>query len=946
MIGRTLTHYQIEERLGAGGMGEVWLARDTRLGRTVAIKILPSEGSASGESVRRFMTEARAASSLNHPNIVTIHEIDEHDHTRFIVMEHVDGVALSSMLGPPMAVDPFLDLALQTSAAVAAAHDAGIVHRDIKPANVMVTRSGRVKVVDFGLARLTSTEASPSADAPTRQMSSPHTTPGAIVGTLGYMSPEQVQGHGVDARSDVFSLGVLFYELLSGRRAFAGATVIAAAASILRDDPPPLDRDDVPFRLRAAIGRSLAKDAADRFADAGELHAELAAIRDARAEKPRRLHWGAALVLVAIVAGLGLFWWRRESRQRWVRDTAVPQITKLIETQDFDAAYRLASRALTIAPDDPQVRQHWINIAGPAQIRSEPPGAEVFMKGYAAVDREWIPLGRTPLSAAPIIIGAMRVRVVHDGYVPVEVCPTSDRTTSVVLHRPAETPKGMVFVPGGDADFRNVNVTLPAFWIDRNEITNREYREFIAAGGYRRRELWKHAIVKDGRTLAWDQAMAELVDATGRPGPLTWQLGAYAEGMDDHPVEGISWYEAAAYAEYAGKMLPTVFHWSHAAGPPSVFTGLVAMSNFSGKGTVPAGSLQGLGPYGTYDLAGNVAEWCVNPVAEKRYALGGSWLDPSYTFVEGDALAPIVRRPGTGLRLIKPTTETRADLAREIVPRPQPVIEIVDDAMFRIHARVFEYDDVPVDARVEAVDDSHAAWRKETVSFAAAYGNERVTAYVFLPRNATPPFQTLVYFPGSDAVFIRSSRALWLPWVEFFIRSGRAVVYPVYKGTYERGVPGPRGPNDHRDLRVQRVKDVRRTVDYAVTRKDLDSQRLAFYGLSLGASHAPFVLAVEPRFKTGILLAGGLSTTPMLPEVETRNYLPRVKVPILMVNGRDDFTRPLAQSQQPFFERLGTPAANKRHVVVSGGHLPSDYAASVREMLAWTDRWLGPVETR
>jgi eukaryotic-like serine/threonine-protein kinase len=273
LIGRTLSHYVLEAPLGKGGMGEVYGARDSRLGRSVAIKILPA-AAASPESIQRFMTEAKAASALNHPNIVTVHDVDHADGLHFIVMEKIDGGALSTLAGSPMAVERFVDIALQVTSALAAAHAVGIVHRDIKPANIMLTPSGSVKVVDFGLARLIAPEAPVSGEEATAQWVEQATRPGAVLGTLGYMSPEQLEGRRADARSDVFSLGVVFYALLTGRPAFAISSPLVTVASILRDDPPRVDavRGDVPKALADLVEKCLEKNPAARFADAAEVH--------------------------------------------------------------------------------------------------------------------------------------------------------------------------------------------------------------------------------------------------------------------------------------------------------------------------------------------------------------------------------------------------------------------------------------------------------------------------------------------------------------------------------------------------------------------------------------------------------------------------------------------------------------------------------------------------
>ncbi len=951
MIGTRLGHYTIESRIGAGGMGEVYRARDTRLDRSVAIKVLPEGSAQGGENLRRFTQEAKAASSLNHPNIVTIHEIGEDAAGPFIVMEHIDGVPLSRVMSEPMALSSFFDYAIQIASALGAAHQAGVVHRDIKPGNVMLTPSGLIKVVDFGLARLAPL-ATDDPDAPTAKVtSSPLTAPGSIVGTVGYMSPEQVEGVRVDSRSDVFSAGIVLHEMLSGRPAFRATSVVATLSAILRDEPLPLSsvRKDIPPALLELVVRCLAKKPDDRYAHAGEVHRELLQIRQSLSDEGSR-SWlrrpaGKAVVALtfAVVATLAVFGWRRDARQRWVRNEALPQIERFAAEQNIDAAYRLARRAMEIAPEDPQLKQMWTDLTFPVRIVSDPSGATAEFKTYSAPNAPWISMGKTPTPFIRVPIALMRFRLTREGYAPLEVAPDTDSDTmKFELHRPGDVPPRMVTVKGGSTRFEGQAIEVPKFQIDQFEVTNREYKRFIDAGGYRRPELWKYPILQAGRTLTWEAAMAEMGDVTGRPGPSTWELGSYPEGQDEHPVDGVSWYEAAAYAEFAGKQLPTVYHWSRAATDFGVFYDVLTSSNFEGKGTVAVGAMPGLGPYGTYDMAGNVKEWCSNPIGDRRFVLGGAWFEANYQHLEPDAQPPIERRRGFGFRLMEESAAASALLKSEVVPVSSEIPPPADDPTFALYARLFDYDPLPLNPKVEERDNSHASWRREKVSVTAAYGNERIPVYIFLPRNAGPPYQTVVFFPGSDAVFEKSSRNLWLRMVDFYVKSGRAVIYPVYKGTYERGVPDPTGPNARRDLRVQRVKDVRRVVDYIASRPDLDSSRLLYYGLSLGVSQAPCVLAVEPRFKAAVLLAGGFHRS-VIPEIAAQNYLPRVKLPVLLVTGRHDFVFPFETSQKPFFDLLGTPAQDKRHVVLDGGHLPPKYSEIVKEVLTWTDQRLGPV---
>jgi len=233
---RTISHYEILEKLGEGGMGVVWKARDIRLDRFVAIKLLPPDRIADPERRRRFVTEARAASALNHPRIITIYDIDQSDGADFIAMEYVAGKTLEELIpAKGMKPDNVIRYGIQIADALAAAHAAGIVHRDLKPANVIVMENGQLKVLDFGLAKLREATDALSEVENTRTIRAGHRTEdGAIVGTIAYMSPEQAEGKKVDARSDIFSFGSLLYEMLTGRTAFRGDSKVSTLAAILR----------------------------------------------------------------------------------------------------------------------------------------------------------------------------------------------------------------------------------------------------------------------------------------------------------------------------------------------------------------------------------------------------------------------------------------------------------------------------------------------------------------------------------------------------------------------------------------------------------------------------------------------------------------------------------------------------------------------------------------
>jgi eukaryotic-like serine/threonine-protein kinase len=280
LAGQSLSHYRVLSLIGAGGMGEVYLAEDTRLGRKVALKLLPKEFTQDPHRVRRFELEARAASSLNHPNIVTIFEVGQLDGRHFIATEYIDGQTLRERLsGAQLDVREALDVAAQISSALEAAHEAGIVHRDIKPENVIVRPDGLVKVLDFGLAKLAERQSGSAGSEAT--VEGINTTPGMVLGTVSYMSPEQARGLQVDARSDNFSLGVVMYEMVAGRCSFVGATPSDVMAAILQNEPLPLTRfaQNVPAEFERIVAKALCKDRKERYQTASELSVDLKSLK-------------------------------------------------------------------------------------------------------------------------------------------------------------------------------------------------------------------------------------------------------------------------------------------------------------------------------------------------------------------------------------------------------------------------------------------------------------------------------------------------------------------------------------------------------------------------------------------------------------------------------------------------------------------------------------------
>jgi formylglycine-generating enzyme required for sulfatase activity/dienelactone hydrolase len=976
--GTKLGPYEIQSPLGAGGMGEVYRARDTRLQRTVAIKILPAHLSSNPELHARFEQEAKAISGLQHPNICVVHDIGSQDGVDFMVLEYVAGQTLDKLIPASLGADLATKYAVQIAEALARAHAAGIVHRDLKPSNIMVDETGLVKVLDFGLAKLAE-PASAMNEAMTMA-----TTPGMIVGTVAYMSPEQAEGKPVDARSDVFSFGSVLYEMLTGRRPFEGQSTAALLSAITRDDPTHLSeiKRDIPAEVRRIVTHCLKKDPAARYASGAELAQELRQCRDLlfpqsgavlspariarEVQRPRVL---VPLLLAVIILGSAVTWLVKRSHDaHWAREVALPEIAQLADQGKFGEAYALARKAEKSIPGDPTLAKMWPVITYQLSVDTVPSSADIYRRDYADAGAPWELVGRTPFKNVPQPRGMFVWKIEKPGFGTVlrttislvgrafsvgdsvEASITLDEATKIpagmVRVAPGKYPKTL-FIPGYEG---MPELALNDYWIDQYEVTNRQFKAFVDQGGYQKREYWKVDFKRDGKPLAWEDAMKEFRDGAGRPGPKDWIQGEYPKGQDDFPATGISWYEAAAYAEFAGKSLPTIYHWNRAAGPFSAAYS-VPLSNFGSSGVLPVGSKSGISPWGGYDMAGNVKEW-VSTEADsgKRYVLGGAWDEPNYMFVDPDAQSPWLRGSNIGFRCVKYIdAEAIPKIAFDVMSMPRRDLSKVkpaSDELFKAYSGQYTYDKKPLKASVEPFGEEQEDWKVERISYTAGYGDERAVAYLFLPKKAKPPFQTVVFFPGSNALQLRKFTLYTTAALDAVLRSGRAVLYPVYKSTYERGdgmeSDVPDMSSTWRDHVIMWVKDVSRAIDYAETRPELDHNKLAYYGYSWGAAMGGMVPALEPRIKVCVLALGGLEFQQSLPEAEPINFISHVKQPVLMLNGRYDFFFPVESNQEPFYRLLGTKKEQKKHILYDTGHnIPRNEL--IKETLNWLDQYLGPV---
>jgi dienelactone hydrolase len=725
-------------------------------------------------------------------------------------------------------------------------------------------------------------------------------------------------------------------------------------------------RSALPEPLEAAIDRALSPDRTLRFASVEEFsNAITASLPQAPAVSTRTRWMLAAAVGVGLVASAVLVY----HQQRLVRATQqVAEIERLVRDQRFHDAFQAAEKVLPILPNDTTLNRLRPVFTDFLNIVTVPPGATVSIRRLGDSDSTWRTVGTTPITRLPMpkLLAEMgyQMRIRHAGFETAEVLASVFTDLSLLGgSRPIDTmyldPVGrptanMMRIRGFTIPNGKDTIHVGDYYIGKREVTNAEYKRFVDAGGYGRPEYWTEPMVRDGKPVRWEDGVATLVDQTGRPGPSTWTGGTFPTGRENYPVGGVSWYEAAAYARFAKMRLPTERHWSIAAmrNAREVLWMYAPWSNMNSTSVRPVAQGR-MSAWGLYDVAGNVREWCVNALGSGRLTYGGAWEDSPFNInhrIERDAFD---RSADNGLRLAQysDADSVVAFLTRPLIRLPRAdfnKVVAVSDATFEGFRRMYDYDPQPLDTKLEN-EGQTSTMRWQKVSFTASYPGPRMAAYLLFPRNASGPFEPVILWAASGAITDRHFNPAD-PMLGTFIgsipQSGRVLVVPLFMGTYERDDSTfsitqsiPDSTTRFRDLRVQWIKDLRRTVDFLETRKDIRADRLGFYGLSWGGENAPVALAMDPRIKAAVLYSAGYHARAARAEVNAVNYAPRVHTPTLMLNGKYDVVFPYETSQKPFFDQLGTPARDKKMVMSETGHIvPLDIG--IKAGLEWFDKYL------
>lgn len=698
----------------------------------------------------------------------------------------------------------------------------------------------------------------------------------------------------------------------------------------------------------------------------------------------------AGLVFILVLVGIGYYWFQQQQTETWLNQEMLPEIASLVNQDLNGAAYRLAKEVEARAGRDRVSEETWQAITTVVNIKFRPEGTRVSWRSYDQPDTDWHYIGETPLGDVELPKDMLVLKLEKDGFDPsirVMQAPSaeirdaevekdyqrriangmpSDTFDHFYLTRLGETPEGMVHVPDTDGpvfySFPGVafyqRYTIPAYYIDRFEVTNKAFKAFIDAGAYQQESYWQGLdFVREGESIGWQQAVESFVDTTGEPGPASWAFGTFPEGKGDYPVNGVSWYEANAYARFNKQRLPTAPHWARAAVSlieiaQPLQPSLVRHSNFTEE-LAPVAEFKGLASSGASDMAGNVREWTSTGIGKRKLILGGAYNDPPYLFSQPIENSPWNRDLGNGFRCISPIEPIPEELAFDLAERPPSDPELytpITDEIFESLLSAYQFPPFAPNAKEFDVQSGGSYWQYQKVSLAAGNGNERFDAYLYLPTNHSPPYQGIVHMPGSGSFSPQKFQIDANPLNGVFqkhLRRGRAVIWPIYYGTYNRYDNFDAvAPEQQLNARLERMrrwhKEIYSTLNYLESRGDFESNNFGYEGLSFGAIYPTPLLYLEPRFKAAALLSGSIIAYP-LAAVSPFQFILRTTTPTLILNGEHDYLIPLTGAQS-MYDNLATPEADKRFVTYNAGHWPLPRSQTTREINQWFDKYLGPVK--
>ena len=657
------------------------------------------------------------------------------------------------------------------------------------------------------------------------------------------------------------------------------------------------------------------------------------------------------IILLFSVSISNIFFIGSANRIKRLNQEIIPKINSLISDGDYFEAYAILDDTTLISENFPEI---FNSISDIRTIESNPINADVYYTRNSLDDNEEYYLGKTPIKNVRVPRGVIKLKFKKDGYRD-RVIITNFRWTA-----PFKSPNlskvnsdKVVLIDSSTVNLAIAGIVdtkpkeLNAFYIDENEISNKDYYEFLNSPSYQNSKFWNELIKKHKIKRFFYNDVSKFLDNTGRNGPSTWSVGMYKENQENFPVLGISWFEALAYCEFRGKTLPNIYQWDKSAGMTSA-NFIIPGSNILKNSPVDIDAKTVRGYYGLKHVAGNAREWIYNTSGEKdKFILGGGYNDEVYLFNWVQSSDPYDRTETNGCRCAN-TVDKELIAGYEPIERPTKDLSLLkpaDKKTYEIYRSQYNYDKFELNPKIIESKINNSGYRVERIEF-DSFNNDKMQVLLYLPKNTTDPHKLIIWYPGSNTINQRSSEGVMDNLSKsrgFFIESGYALALPIFTSTFERGdglinsIPNP--TINYRDHVITWGREMQITIDYLISRDDIDKENIAYFGTSWGGRLGGIMVAIENRFKTAILMVGGMRVQNKKPEADPLHFLPRVKIPVLMLNGRYDHFFPVETSQIPMYDFLGTDPKFKKHIIYDTGHyIP--FNDLVNESLNWLQIYL------
>lgn len=667
--------------------------------------------------------------------------------------------------------------------------------------------------------------------------------------------------------------------------------------------------------------------------------------------------------VTVLLAAFFIFYFQKGQGDKNLLDVKLPEIIQAYDESKLDVVYRETKKLLDEENTNPIVKSYFDKVSEDVSIYTEPANVAVSFKVRSDTTESWESLGSTPLENVRIPSLRVTLKFTLDGKEHTENSHPyylKNGSNIFILPKSEDTiPSNYQLFLGGSKSLSFPGIDhlskekIGPYALAKYEVSNKEYKEFVDAGGYTINAFWDFPAVIDGKEVSFENIVSTFTDPFGQPGPSNWSYGNYPEGQEDFPVTGICWYEARAFAEFRGLSLPNVYQWGNSATLRSA-SSFVPNSNFSKNQLVAVGSLENETTYGLFDIAGNVREWVINSVDDeknKKAILGGAFTDDPYYFNDIYGQSALDRSIGNGLRLVKNLEqygEAIAEPNHEIALEKRDFLNepTVSDDVFELFRAQFDYKKMELNAKVIKVPITAGNCKVERFEVSSAYEENGVLpGYVFYDSTHTGPLKPIIFFPGSGAIHLTNTELMikrLLKTSNYLLQEGYALVLPIYLSTYERAdeikSDYPNESESYKEHVIKWGKDYRRAIDYIESRDDMDISNLSYLGFSWGGYMSNILLAIDDRVKNSALYVAGLCFQRSKKEVEAYHYTSRITIPVLMLNGKFDQFFPLETSQIPMYKLLGTKEEDKKHYVFETGHfVPKEEL--IKEHLAWLKKY-------